>query len=63
VAHVVIDGVIGPPDVHKDSAVDGTEPTLHPDSMADVYWHLAIQDKQAWSLEVDLRPYNEEFFV
>jgi NAD(P)-dependent dehydrogenase (short-subunit alcohol dehydrogenase family) len=27
VAHAVIDGVIGPPDVHKDSAVNRTEPT------------------------------------
>ncbi|MBA3613516.1 MAG: SDR family NAD(P)-dependent oxidoreductase [Nitrospirales bacterium] len=63
VAHIVIDGVIGPSDVPKDSAGDKTEPMLQPDSMADVYWHLAMQDKQAWSLEVDLRPYNEEFFV
>lgn len=63
VAHVVIDGLIGPSDVHKDSAVDRTNPMLQPDSMAEVYWHLATQDKHAWSLEVDLRPYNEEFFV
>ena len=63
VAHVVIDGAIDTPSVRQSSVTDPNEPLLHPDSMAEAYWNLAIQDKQAWTLEIDLRPFNEDFFV
>ena len=63
VAHVVIDGAIDTPDAHQSSSLDSNDPLLNPDSMAEAYWNLAIQDKQAWTLEIDLRPFNEDFFV
>ena len=63
VAHVVIDGGIDTPDANQSSSSDPSEPMLNPDSMAEAYWNLAIQDKQAWTLEIDLRPFNEDFFV
>lgn len=50
VAHIVIDGQIG----------EG-EDALHPDAIADSYWHLVEQDPSAWTLELDLRPNTEEF--
>ncbi|MFQ5993277.1 MAG: short-chain dehydrogenase, partial [Nitrospiraceae bacterium] len=33
------------------------------DSMAETYWALVTQEKSAWTLELDLRPFNEDFFV
>lgn len=63
VAHVVIDGGIDSPDLQQTSASNLDEPLLNPESMAEAYWNLAMQDKQAWTLEIDLRPFNEEFFV
>ena len=60
VAHVVIDAVIG----ESGTAVarDATEPLLDPDAMAEAYWQLAVQDRSAWTLELDLRPFGEKFF-
>lgn len=63
VAHIVIDGGIESPDLRKTSSFIPNEPWLNPESMADSYWGLVTQDKQAWTLELDLRPHNEEFFV
>jgi hypothetical protein len=39
-----------------------SEPLLDPDAMADAYWQLAIQDRSAWTLEMDLRPFGERFY-
>ena len=61
VAHVIIDGLIGPPQDQQRARAG--EPLLDPDQIAEAYWHLAVQDRSAWSLEVDLRPYTEPFYV
>jgi NAD(P)-dependent dehydrogenase (short-subunit alcohol dehydrogenase family) len=61
VAHVIIDGLIGPP--QDQQRVRADEPLLAPDRIADAYWHLATQDRSAWSLELDLRPHTEQFYV
>ena len=58
IAHVVVDGIITAP---GDAETD--EPELDPTSMANAYWHLANQERSAWTLELDLRPNREEFFV
>ena len=58
VAHVVVDGIIGPAGV----ATVGGEPKLDPNHMAEAYWHLANQHPTAWTLELDLRPQHEKFF-
>ncbi|HSH39950.1 MAG TPA: SDR family NAD(P)-dependent oxidoreductase [Chthoniobacterales bacterium] len=58
VAHVVIDGIIGEPGAASDS-----EPLLDPAHIADAYWHLANQQRSAWTLELDVRPHREQFFV
>jgi NAD(P)-dependent dehydrogenase (short-subunit alcohol dehydrogenase family) len=57
VAHVVLDGVVRPPD----GEVENDEEYLDPDAIADSYWHLVEQDESAWTLELDLRPHVEEF--
>ncbi|MEP6821264.1 MAG: SDR family NAD(P)-dependent oxidoreductase [Chthoniobacterales bacterium] len=55
VAHVVIDGLIGDGDENE-------EPSLDPARIAEAYFHLATQDRSAWTLELDLRPHREKFF-
>ncbi len=62
VAHVIIDGIIGEPRLRDTSSRGEEEPLLDPDAIADTYWNLVMQDKSAWSLEVDVRPYGEKFF-
>ena len=57
VAHVVVDGIIGPAGAAKKG-----EPLLDPDEMAETYWQLAAQTRSAWTLELDLRPHDEKFF-
>ncbi len=62
VAHVVVDGIIESED---DAPATAAAPRslLKPDEMAEAYWFLAQQPASAWTLELDLRPNGEEFFV
>ncbi|MDY7083130.1 MAG: SDR family NAD(P)-dependent oxidoreductase [Halobacteria archaeon] len=59
VAHVVIDGQINTPRMRADDT--NRDSFLDPDEIAEEYWHLVEQDRTAWTLELDLRPYVEEF--
>ncbi|KAI4314944.1 hypothetical protein L6164_027802 [Bauhinia variegata] len=68
VAHVIIDGVVGPPRGPRPSqraAVDeqgsGGDGTLDPDALAQTYWYLHLQDRTAWTQEIDLRSSNPRF--
>lgn len=63
VAHVIIDGVIDTPSVRERYNLGPDEPLLAPDSIAETYWSLVQQERSAWSFEIDVRPYNEEFFT
>jgi NAD(P)-dependent dehydrogenase (short-subunit alcohol dehydrogenase family) len=57
VAHIVLDG--GFADLSVGPAANDE---LDPDAMATVYWQLVCQERSAWTLELDLRPYKEKFF-
>ena len=57
VAHIIVDGLIGP-----NESKGTAEPMLQPDRMADAFFHLSEQDRSAWTLELDLRPHRERFF-
>lgn len=62
VAHVVIDGQINTPRLREMSGGDREEHTmLSPDAIAEAYWQLHLQDRTAWTLELDLRPAVEHF--
>ena len=63
IAHIIIDGGIASPSDTKSSPADPNEPLLDPDAMAQSYWNLITQDRSAWTLELDLRPHQEDFFV
>ncbi|MEZ0254571.1 MAG: SDR family NAD(P)-dependent oxidoreductase [Chthoniobacter sp.] len=58
VAHVIIDGMIA----EYISGAYGAEPLMDPESIASTYWQLALQERSAWTLELDLRPNREKFF-
>ena len=65
VAHSIIDGVIDGeivntrfPQIKESLGEDGM---LSPDAIADAYWSLHTQDRTAWTHELDLRPYKEQF--
>jgi NAD(P)-dependent dehydrogenase (short-subunit alcohol dehydrogenase family) len=65
VAHVVVDGAIDTdfirttfPDRYALKDQDGI---LNPDHIAENYWHLAQQPRDAWTFELDLRPYMERW--
>jgi len=56
VAHIIIDGQIG-----SDDTAAGPDSRLRPEAIAQVYLDLHRQQRSAWSLEVDLRPWVERF--
>jgi len=65
VATVIVDGAIDMPAIHqrfgdriKDLPPDGL---LSPSAIAETYFQLQQQQRSAWSLEVDVRPYCEKF--
>jgi NAD(P)-dependent dehydrogenase (short-subunit alcohol dehydrogenase family) len=59
VAYVIIDAVIDVPWTRshfKDAADDFF---IKPEAIASEIWHLAHQDRSAWSFSVDVRPFRE----
>ncbi|KAK4760896.1 hypothetical protein SAY87_005789 [Trapa incisa] len=74
VAHIIIDGVVGPPRGPPATSLQralsigepqqrnilGRDPAgsglMDPDALAQTYWHLHVQDRTAWTQEIDLRP-------
>ncbi len=61
VAHVVLDGILWSersqarfPDLRR-------ERCLTPEAVAETYWQLVHQPRDAWTLELDLRPQSEVF--
>jgi NAD(P)-dependent dehydrogenase (short-subunit alcohol dehydrogenase family) len=60
VAHVVIDGLIDTAFARDHFAQriagGGPESILNPDHIADAYWWLHQQPRDAWTFELDLRP-------
>ena len=65
VAHVIVDGMIDSeavrekfPDQAAALAPDGL---LDPDHIAEAYWALHAQPRDAWTFEMDMRPYSEQW--
>jgi NAD(P)-dependent dehydrogenase (short-subunit alcohol dehydrogenase family) len=59
VAWINIDGGIDLP--HRQRPGTTKEDLLNPDAIAETYWHLAHQDRSAWTMEMELRPFKEKF--
>jgi NAD(P)-dependent dehydrogenase (short-subunit alcohol dehydrogenase family) len=65
VGHVVVDGAIEGerllsrmPQLKEQR---GPDALLHPDAIAQAYWDLHHQQRSAWTLELDVRPWSESF--
>jgi len=65
VAHVVIDGAIDTEFIRENFperyALKDREGILNPDHIAENYWLLHRQPRDAWTHELDLRPWMEKF--
>ena len=65
VAHVVVDGAIDTAFIRDNFperyALKGQDGILNPDHIADQYWMLHMQPRDAWTHELDLRPWMEKF--
>lgn len=65
VAHVVIDGGIDGERLRSSApervAQAGAHGLLQPDAIAESYWQLHLQHRSAWTQELDLRPFKENF--
>jgi len=61
VAHVVIDGQIASEARRDMAAQRGPSSLLSPDAIAETYWQLHMQPRDAWTHEQDLRPWVEKF--
>lgn len=54
---------VGEQQEQKQNIVGGVaEGNLDPDVLAQTYWQLHIQDRSAWTLEMDIRPTNCSLF-
>ena len=59
VAHFVIDGAIR--SAVRQDPVDNPDSTLDPDAIAQTYLSILRQPRSAWTYEVELRPWVENF--
>jgi NAD(P)-dependent dehydrogenase (short-subunit alcohol dehydrogenase family) len=59
VAHVVIDGGIR--STRRVEPADKPDSLLDPEAVAQSYWHLLTQPRNAWAWEIELRPWVEKF--
>jgi NAD(P)-dependent dehydrogenase (short-subunit alcohol dehydrogenase family) len=58
IGHVVVDGGIRPP---GDAGAAAKDDRLDPDAIAASYLHLLTQPRNAWTWEIELRPWVERF--
>jgi len=65
VAHTVIDGAIDTEFIRENFperyALKEKDGILHPEHIAESYWMLHLQPRDAWTHELDLRPWMEKF--
>ncbi|GLZ88697.1 short-chain dehydrogenase [Metapseudomonas resinovorans] len=65
VAHVVVDGAIDTEFIRDNFperyALKDQDGILNPDHIAENYWYLHSQPRDAWTFELDLRPWMERW--
>jgi NAD(P)-dependent dehydrogenase (short-subunit alcohol dehydrogenase family) len=65
VAHVIVDGAIDTEFIRTNFpdryALKNEDGILNPDHIADNYWYLHTQPRDAWTHELDLRPWMERW--
>jgi len=60
---VVVDGLIDSPHTRKflEGRMELTGTLLNPDHIAENYWSVYEQPRDAWTFELDLRPFSHEW--
>lgn len=61
VAYVNVDGAIDMPFIRQRFPQIKDEDLLKPSAIAETFWHVAHQDRSAWTHEVDVRPFKENW--
>ncbi|MEE8474825.1 MAG: SDR family NAD(P)-dependent oxidoreductase [Myxococcota bacterium] len=65
VGHVIIDGMIDGDQLNQRfpqfKEQKGEDGMLRVDAIAAAFWSLHVQQRSAWTLELDLRPFSEQF--
>jgi len=65
VGHIIVDGAIDTPWIRETfPALVESRPKdglLDPDAIAEAYWQLHAQPRNAWTFELDLRPFDERW--
>ena len=61
VLHVIVDGQIDTPKLRARDPNRSAETTIPPDAIADAIIHTMKQPRNAWTQEIDIRPYVESF--
>src|ERR1700722_12241486 len=65
VAHVVVDGAIDTDFIRENFperyATKSDDGILNPDHIAETYWYLHTQPRDAWTHELDLRPWRKHW--
>lgn len=65
IAHVVVDGAIDTEFIRTSFperyALKSEDGILNPEHIAENYWNLHAQPRDAWTFELDLRPYMERW--
>ena len=61
VAYLVIDAVIDVPWARERFKDQPDDFFIKPTAIADELWHVAHQDRSAWSFNVEVRPFGEKW--
>lgn len=61
VAYVVIDAAVDMPRMRQRFPDEGDDFFIRPAAIAEEIWHIAHQDRCAWSFNVELRPFREKW--
>ena len=61
VSYVIVDGAIDMPRARQFLPDKPDEFFLKPSAIADTMYHLATQDRSAWTFELELRPFGESW--
>ncbi len=61
VVHIIVDGQIETPRLRARTPDRPADTTIPPDAIADAIIHAFRQPKNAWTHEIDIRPYLETF--
>jgi NADP-dependent 3-hydroxy acid dehydrogenase YdfG len=61
VAYINVDGAIDMPAIRERFPQIKDDQMLKPSAIAETFWHVAHQDRSAWSHDVDVRPFKENW--